>query len=59
MKEGYVGTIFLKSGFHYFGKITMATSDWIKFLDLKTRNLIEIRMDSIDHFVPSKRVHNG
>lgn len=54
MKTKAIGTIHLKSGFHYKGEIIAADSDWLIFHDKKTGKDIEIRTDSVDHFVPKR-----
>ena len=46
------GTIHLKSGFHYTGRILVANTGWLVFYDDKTTKSIKIRTDSVDHFVP-------
>lgn len=51
MKKNDYGTIYLKSGFHYTGLIKSIDSDWVTILDTLTAKLIQIRLESIDHFI--------
>jgi hypothetical protein len=52
MKFNSRGTLHLKSGFHYAGTISSLTDEWLLFHDKKTNKKINVRVDSIDHFVP-------